>query len=71
MFLEIFFLKGVLSFVIQINPSPDAISVSPLPPDDTMFMVLFNPVPLSIYPSSFFVDNPLIAWIIPSQSFSN
>lgn len=35
----------------------------------TMFIVLFNPVPLSMNPNSFFVDNPLMASIIALQSF--
>ena len=44
---------------------------SPLIPLTIILMVLFKPVPLSMYPKSFLVDNPLTALISASQSFSN
>ena len=56
-------------FDIWINAHPETINTSPLLPDVTIFIVLFNPVPLSMYPNSFLLDNPFIAWIIASQSF--
>lgn len=57
------------SSVICIKAQPETIKTSPLLPEVTIFIVLFNPVPRSTYPNSFLLDNPLIALIIASQSF--
>lgn len=50
--------------------SPDINRNSPSKPLTTILAVLFKPVPLSMYPKSFFVDNPFTALISASQSLS-
>ena len=59
----------ILSLVKWTKAHPEAIKTSPSLPEVTIFAVLFNPFPLSIYPTSFLLDNPLRALIIASQSF--
>ena len=59
----------IFSAVICIKAQPEVIKNSPFPPEVTMLIELFNPVPLSTYPNSFLLDSPLMALIIASQSF--
>ena len=58
----------IFSELIYSNALPDINKNSPLIPLTIILMALFKPVPLSMYPKSFLVDNPLTALISASQS---